>query len=85
MMRVSAVITDGERLLQPPRYLSHHCRAFWNILSQGETGEFFISSGIHAHCQGRMVLSGWGIMARCLPSGLHRAVIPWGDPLGLKG
>ncbi len=63
-----------------------HSRAFWNIFSQGEAIWFFFNlSGIHGHCHVRNVLSGWGMRARCLPSGEHRPAIPFAEPFGLKG
>jgi hypothetical protein len=44
-----------------------------------------ISSGIHPHCQLRKVRSGWGMMARCLPSREQRLAIPRTEPFGLAG
>ncbi len=67
---------------------SHHSRAFWNIFSQGEAWPgmaALISSGIHPHCQLRKVRSGWGMMARCLPSREQRLAIPRTEPFGLAG
>jgi hypothetical protein len=44
---------------------SHHCLAFWNILSHGEASRSRRQSGgIHGHCHFRKVRSGWGIITR---------------------
>jgi len=65
-------------------FFSHHSLAFWNIRSHGEAlRPDFQPSVIHAHCHSKKVLSGWGIIARCLPSGELKAVNPDGEPLGL--
>ena len=67
-------------------FFSHHSRAFWNILSQGEAArDLFRSSGIQPHCQVSTERSGCGIMARWRPSGEQRPAMPAGEPLGLKG
>merc|ERR1711959_211624 len=69
---------------------SHQACAFWNICNHGEAancpGPSTHSLGVHGHCHIPAVsLSGWGIIAICLPSELHNPTMPSGDPFGLNG
>jgi hypothetical protein len=65
---------------------SHHSRAFWNNVSQGDTSySRFHRSGIQPHSYGKAVRSGCGITARCRPSGEHIPAMARADPLGLNG
>ena len=67
---------------------SQNFLAFWKRKSQGPTSPGRLSrnfSGIQGHCQERKHRSGWGIIARCLPSAEHNAAIPSGEPFGLNG
>lgn len=66
--------------------LLHQAAAFLNMRSQGEGLRAGLKSlGAHGHCQPRVQRSGWGIMARCLPSLEHSPAMPCGEPLGFRG
>lgn len=64
----------------------HQAAAFLNMRSQGEgVRECLKSLGAQGHCQPKVQRSGWGIMARCLPSLEQSPAMPCGEPLGFRG
>ncbi|KAA8589290.1 hypothetical protein FQN60_012655 [Etheostoma spectabile] len=65
---------------------SQRAAAFLNMRSQGEgVREGLKSLGAQGVCQPRVQRSGWGIMARCLPSLEQSPAMPCGEPLGFRG
>ncbi|KAF3835028.1 hypothetical protein F7725_027586 [Dissostichus mawsoni] len=65
---------------------SQGAAAFLNMRSHGEgVREGLKSLGAQGHCHPRVQRSGWGIMARCLPSLEQSPATPRGEPFGFRG